>query len=433
MLETSRFYIRKIKIEDAELAFKNWTSDDAVSKYLTWSTHKSVNDTIEWIKNDLEMNYKSYVIVDKNINEPVGSISVVKESPDYSYCEVGYCMAKNYWNKGCMSEILDAFMGYLFKNFNYSYIYARHDVNNIASGRVMSKCGMRQTHISSELTDKYGWCDVAHYLITIEEYKMKKLQKKMMEILHVDVPAFNNLNMLKNYLKNEAFSVSRVSLIDNNSIRLNKNDEIFYFLDKQDNVIQYTFVTNINKESLLNQYTKDFIEKNINYFITNNNKTIEQILVNKLTKHGLHISFGESCTGGMMASTIINVPGASNIIEESFVTYSERAKEKILAVDHLTLKEHSVYSKEVAKEMVEGVYAISRADVCVAITGRAGGEIRESADGSYDFAVIIVKDGKKYLHLEHKNENGSRNEVRKKQVNYCFFRIIQLLEKYYEN
>ena len=134
-----------------------------------------------------------------------------------------------------------------------------------------------------------------------------------------------------------------------------------------------------------------------------------------------------------MAATLINVAGASNVINESIVAYHENSKIKLLGVDPLTIANHSVYSKEVALEMVNGLYNITKAEVCVSITGRAGGEKTEIADGSYDFAVVLHKGMDKREYAFHKEEKGTRNEVRRSQTNYCFFTIINLILDYFEN
>ena len=69
-------------------------------------------------------------------------------------------------------------------------------------------------------------------------------------------------------------------------------------------------------------------------------ENLEQQVVEKLKQHKYHISFAESCTGGLLASTIINVSGASSVIEESYITYSNRVKMKILGVKEETLAKY---------------------------------------------------------------------------------------------
>ena len=78
-------------------------------------------------------------------------------------------------------------------------------------------------------------------------------------------------------------------------------------------------------------------------------------LVSKLKEKKYHISFAESITGGLCAATLVSVPGASNVLAESLVTYSEEAKMKYLDVKKETLNKFGVVSIEVAKEMVIGL------------------------------------------------------------------------------
>jgi len=156
---------------------------------------------------------------------------------------------------------------------------------------------------------------------------------------------------------------------------------------------------------------------------------MEEKLVELLKKHHLTISFGESCTGGLLASSIVNVSGASNVFNESYVTYSEEAKMRILGVKKQTLDEYSVYSKEVAKEMAMGVYNNSHANITVGITGRAGGDEFDVLNGTCDVAIYININNISKMILEHYVTKGTRNEVRKNQVNYVFKRIIELLNE----
>ena len=157
-------------------------------------------------------------------------------------------------------------------------------------------------------------------------------------------------------------------------------------------------------------------------------ENMEKELVTLLRKLNLTISFGESCTGGLLASTLVNVSGASNVFNESYVTYSEEAKMRILGVKKETLDKYSVYSEEVAIEMVKGVYNLSKANIAVSITGRAGGEVKEEQDGSCYFAILLHIGEKETLYTEHFITSGLRNEVRKNQVEHIFEVIINLLK-----
>lgn len=152
--------------------------------------------------------------------------------------------------------------------------------------------------------------------------------------------------------------------------------------------------------------------------------TVEKTLVELLLKNNMTISFAESCTGGMLASTLINVSGSSNVINESYVTYSEEAKMRILGVSKETLNKYTVYSSEVAEEMAEGLKKVTHANVCASVTGKAEDE---SGICKCDYC-IIVNDSKV---LENVSFQGSRNQVRTMQTKHIMNRIIEILMGYF--
>lgn len=107
-------------------------------------------------------------------------------------------------------------------------------------------------------------------------------------------------------------------------------------------------------------------------FTTDEYVTLEMAVVELLKKKGLTISTAESCTGGMTAAKLVNVPGASNVFMEGVVTYSNEAKMRLLGARQETLETFGAVSRETAQEMAEGGVKMSGSDICVAITGLAG-------------------------------------------------------------
>ncbi len=87
---------------------------------------------------------------------------------------------------------------------------------------------------------------------------------------------------------------------------------------------------------------------------------------------GVKIATAESCTGGMVAAALTDIPGSSDVVDRGFVTYSNDAKMGMLGVSRATLDAHGAVSEEVAAEMALGAVAQSLADVAVSITGIAG-------------------------------------------------------------
>lgn len=100
--------------------------------------------------------------------------------------------------------------------------------------------------------------------------------------------------------------------------------------------------------------------------------SLEDRLVAKLAAKGLTVTTAESCTGGLIAGTIVNVPGASDVLCEGYVTYSNEAKERLVGVSHATLEQYGAVSEQTAKEMAAGAAKAAGADVALSSTGVAG-------------------------------------------------------------
>jgi len=87
---------------------------------------------------------------------------------------------------------------------------------------------------------------------------------------------------------------------------------------------------------------------------------------------GLKIATAESCTGGLIAALLTEIPGSSSVVERGFVTYSNEAKHELLGVDASLTKAHGAVSEPVVRAMAAGALVNSRADVAVSVTGVAG-------------------------------------------------------------
>ncbi len=145
-------------------------------------------------------------------------------------------------------------------------------------------------------------------------------------------------------------------------------------------------------------------------YTTDENTTLEKAVVDLLVANNLTVSTVESCTGGMVAARLINVSGVSDVFKMGHITYSNKAKKKILGVKKRTLEKHTAVSAEVAKEMVKGVELVSKADVCISVTGLAGPE-----GGTEKKPVGLVYIGCSLKGKETVQEyhfNGNREKVR---------------------
>ncbi|WP_068111583.1 CinA family protein [Tropicimonas marinistellae] len=97
-----------------------------------------------------------------------------------------------------------------------------------------------------------------------------------------------------------------------------------------------------------------------------------EMLLDQARSRGLTVAAAESCTGGLIAGAITEIPGSSDVFDRGFVTYSNAAKEEMLGVRAETLELHGAVSEQVAREMADGALARSRADLAVSVTGIAG-------------------------------------------------------------
>lgn len=152
-------------------------------------------------------------------------------------------------------------------------------------------------------------------------------------------------------------------------------------------------------------------------------ETLEEVVVKMLEQKKETIAAAESCTGGLLAARLINVPGASNVLNESFITYSNEAKIKYLGVKEETLKEHGAVSEETAREMAEGVLKTSGADIGVGITGLAGpgGETGTKKPGLV--YIGVCRGG----HTEVKKYDLKGNREKIREVSVC--RALTMIRK----
>lgn len=147
-----------------------------------------------------------------------------------------------------------------------------------------------------------------------------------------------------------------------------------------------------------------------------------------MKKRKLSLSTAESCTGGMIASAVTNVSGASDIFGMGVVTYSNEAKMKLIGVKEETLKKYGAVSAKTASEMAEGVLKLSQADVSVAVTGIAGptGGTSEKPVG----LVYIGVSGKYGTFTFENNFKGNRDEVRRQTVDKALEEVYDYLIKF---
>lgn len=174
-IETERLILRKFRREDAKAAFTNWTSDSKVTEYLRWPTHTDISITErvinEWINESDKDDFYQWAIVLKEINEPIGTISVVDQNEYLNILHIGYCIGSRWWHQGITSEAFSAIIPYLFHEVGANRIESQHDPRNPHSGNVMKKCGLKYegTLRQADFSNK-GIVDACMYSLLKDEW-----------------------------------------------------------------------------------------------------------------------------------------------------------------------------------------------------------------------------------------------------------------------
>jgi [ribosomal protein S5]-alanine N-acetyltransferase len=174
-LETKRLILRKITSEDVEDMY-SYASNEEVSKYVTWETHKTLSDTKEFVEFVLAQYENKKVapwgIEYKENGKFIGTIDFVSWSLKHHLAEIGYVLSQDYWGKGIVTEAANEVIKFGFTNMDLVRIQARCFVENIGSARVMEKIGM-----SFEGISRKGWKlesgkhqDIKMYSILKEEF-----------------------------------------------------------------------------------------------------------------------------------------------------------------------------------------------------------------------------------------------------------------------
>ncbi len=141
---------------------------------------------------------------------------------------------------------------------------------------------------------------------------------------------------------------------------------------------------------------------------------LEEKIVLELAKREYTITTAESCTGGLLAGKILNVPGASGVYNEGHITYSNEAKERLLGVSHQTLEKYGAVSEQTACEMAAGAAKAAKADVGLSTTGIAGpgGGTQEKPVGLVYVGCCIRDD----VFVKECHFSGNREENRNAAV-----------------
>ena len=172
---------------------------------------------------------------------------------------------------------------------------------------------------------------------------------------------------------------------------------------------------------------KNIIEARLEaYIIGYNEESLEEQLVGKLLANNLTVATVESCTGGLVAGTLVNCGGVSSCFEQGIVTYSNEAKMQYVGVKAETLAQFGAVSEETAREMAEGIRRMAKADIGLSTTGIAGpgGGTKEKPVGLV-YIGIATKNGTDVWRLQLK---GSRQAIRLRTVKTLLFNLYKKLQ-----
>lgn len=183
----------------------------------------------------------------------------------------------------------------------------------------------------------------------------------------------------------------------------------------------YEYISNIMSNSIEKLYDefKDHI-------YSDNNQSVEEVLVKRLMDKNLTISFAESITGGLLAASITDVAGSSKILSSSYVTYSNDSKIKNLGVKKETLDKYGAISEQTALEMASGLKNKTNSSVCVSTTGEAGPEPSETDIGNVFICIYFSEDN---YQLKHFYFPGNRERVRNRTVSQVLSNLLYLINK----
>ena len=175
VLETTRLLLRPLKMSDSQDVFA-YSKDPEVARHVLWDAHQTIGQTRAYLRYILRQ-YRngepgSYGIVLKDSGRVIGTIGFMWVNTENQSAEVGYSLAREYWNHGIMTEALRAVLDLAFETLKLHRVEAQHETDNPASGRVMVKAGMRhEGTMRGRLFNKGRFVDVDIYAILRNDWK----------------------------------------------------------------------------------------------------------------------------------------------------------------------------------------------------------------------------------------------------------------------
>jgi len=180
-LSTARLLLRRLTLNDTDAMFDNWASDPEVTKYLVWPAYTEKAPLREYLtacvsEYDNPARYHWGIELSDN-STLIGSIGVTDADDAIQMKGLGYCIGRSWWGLGYTTEALSAVIDYLIGKVGVNRVEAWHDPGNVASGRVMEKCGMRfEGTLRARDRSNRGIVDASMWAILASDYHFEQVR-----------------------------------------------------------------------------------------------------------------------------------------------------------------------------------------------------------------------------------------------------------------
>lgn len=294
------------------------------------------------------------------------------------------------------------------------------------TGRIMTENNLKQAMVPEDCTVLYNENGTAPGMV-IHEKEGKKVillpgpPSELLPMFHDQVePILKELSkdvLYSDVVKIDCMGESQVATEIEDMIEKQSNPTIAPYAKLGEVHLRITAKAKTQEEAkkLVVPVTKELYQRfGSKIYTMKEDETLEDVVVDMLSSYHYTIAAAESCTAGMFTARLVNVAGASDVLNESFITYANEAKMKYLGVKEETLNTVGAVSEDTARQMAEGVAKRAGSNVGVGITGLAGpgGETPEKKAGLVYIGVSI--NGK--TKVKKYQFNGNRQKVRQSAV-----------------
>ncbi|UOQ86903.1 GNAT family N-acetyltransferase [Gracilibacillus salinarum] len=191
IIETNRLILRRLALTDVQSVFDHWLSDERVADNRINAAHKKVSETMERMEKIVgqygNKDFCYWGIMLKDSRELIGEIDLYQFDNATENCEVSYSIGPKWWNQGYGTEALKAVVEFGFCHMNIHKISAAHNIDNPASGKMMSNAGMEREgvirHMIRNAKSQYKDCAICGIL---QEDYLKKNNNAQSSILHLN-------------------------------------------------------------------------------------------------------------------------------------------------------------------------------------------------------------------------------------------------------